>query len=175
MAEIKLYKLNQNNMGIMKYIDNAYRMYIPNDINNHEWQEYQKWLSEGNIPEPAYSLEELYNKKYNEVTQKTELLINGNSFVYNNVNFYTDDIFQRNFLTLLVVKDSLTYPYMIWDGNNFLNIADSNEMLYFCQLAITHIQTIRITGKILRDTLKQQAEETDDEYRTRLETFTDLR
>lgn len=32
--------------------------YIPNDLGNFDWQEYQAWLSAGNISQPAYSLSE---------------------------------------------------------------------------------------------------------------------
>jgi len=35
--------------GIKRLPDNAY---IPNDLENTDWQQYQVWLSEGNTPLP---------------------------------------------------------------------------------------------------------------------------
>jgi hypothetical protein len=38
-----------NNSGIRRLPDNAW---IPNDLENIDWQAYQIWLAEGNTPLP---------------------------------------------------------------------------------------------------------------------------
>ena len=58
---MKLYKLTKSNI-VLKLVNNIYSTSIPNNPTNKDWQEYQNWLSEGNIPNQAESLEELYNR-----------------------------------------------------------------------------------------------------------------
>jgi hypothetical protein len=54
-----MYKLiKQNSMGVlMGHPDNLLRIadnsFIPYDESNKDYQEYLKWLAEGNTPEPA--------------------------------------------------------------------------------------------------------------------------
>lgn len=48
-----MYKLPINQEGVL-YIDTSGAVWsIPNNPDLQMWQDYQKWLSEGNVPEPA--------------------------------------------------------------------------------------------------------------------------
>jgi hypothetical protein len=49
-----MYKLTQLNNGIIRTSDNAW---IPLDPANTDYQEYLKWLAEGNTPLPAEGTE----------------------------------------------------------------------------------------------------------------------
>ena len=45
-----MYKLTKDSNTIQRTTDNAF---IPLDSSNTDYQEYLKWLAEGNTPEPA--------------------------------------------------------------------------------------------------------------------------
>ena len=45
-----MYKLTEENQGVLRLADNAF---IPFDPMNTDYQEYLKWVAEGNQPEPA--------------------------------------------------------------------------------------------------------------------------
>lgn len=45
-----MYQLTDNENCIKRIADNAF---IPNDLANRDWQQYQKWLAEGNTPTAA--------------------------------------------------------------------------------------------------------------------------
>ena len=63
----KHYKLH----GTDGYIQDMLTMaVIPNNPQNKDWQKYQKWLSEGNIPDPWKTKEELEKEKYNILIQQ---------------------------------------------------------------------------------------------------------
>ena len=45
-----MYKLMQKESGVQRLADNTF---IPFDPDNTDYQQYLKWLEEGNTPEPA--------------------------------------------------------------------------------------------------------------------------
>ena len=55
-----MYRLTES--GVLKIDEN---MYIPNDLFNHDWQEYLRWVASGNTPEPIPGPTEEEIMRYN--------------------------------------------------------------------------------------------------------------
>ena len=49
-----MYQLTKENKGVYRLSDNAFIPFVPD---NTDYQEYLKWVSEGNTPEPAEGTE----------------------------------------------------------------------------------------------------------------------
>jgi hypothetical protein len=47
------YKLVNNHLGVLVWIDRSDGICIPIDPDNTDYQAYLAWLAEGNVPEPA--------------------------------------------------------------------------------------------------------------------------
>ena len=80
---------------------------------------------------------------------------------YKGVRFWTDQIAQQNYTGLYVKRDSplITYPYTVWDGTGSVSISGSDEMDLFCSNVMAHVQTQRVYGKQLRDSLNEMTAE----------------
>lgn len=65
-----MYKLKSN--GIIRLLDNVN---IPNDPKNRDWRKYQKWLAEGNKPEPEFTKTELAAKKISDIKMKESEIV----------------------------------------------------------------------------------------------------
>jgi hypothetical protein len=98
------------------------------------------------------TLENALQTRYNEVTARTEELIDA-GIEYQNVVFHCDLIAQQNFTVLFMQKNELSYPYEIWDGNNSVQIQNADEMSDFCLQIMAFVESIRHNGKVLRDSL----------------------
>ena len=53
MITYKLHKFNEKIVSVTKFIDNKFSLAIPFALDNTDYQEYLKWLEEGNTPLPA--------------------------------------------------------------------------------------------------------------------------
>lgn len=92
-------------------------------------------------------------KTYEDINSKTEELIN-NGIEYKGTRFWCDQTAQQNYTGLWLKRDSeVTYPYTIWDGTGSVQITGSDEMDVFCTNLMKHVETQRVTGKTIRDTV----------------------
>jgi len=48
-----MYKLSSNGYHVIKNYDTPIRLVIPFDPDNTDYQQYLKWVAEGNTPQPA--------------------------------------------------------------------------------------------------------------------------
>jgi len=110
--------------------------------------------SETNISELSGAQDLLEAIQWTNVNTKTEELINY-GIEYEGVRFWTNQEAQQNYTGLYIKKDSplVTYPYTIWDGTGSVEITGSNQMDEFCSLVMIHVQTERVTGKTIRESL----------------------
>lgn len=112
------------------------------------------FLAAGGVIEDAYIKEELYARRYQEVTDKTSRIIDGSGFVYGGVAFHTDMVAQMNFSGLFAVRAGLLYTYTVWDGEGSVGITGPEEMERFCMGFMAYIEAVRKEGKTIRDSLK---------------------
>ena len=68
--------------------------------------------------------------------------------------FHTDITAQLNFTALFQVRSGLEYPYVVWDGDGSVVFDNEADLMDFCMGLLRHVETIRRTGKAIRDSLK---------------------
>ena len=69
------YRLLLDNDGIKKKTNGEWNTWIPNDMGNRHWREYQDWLAKGNTPEPV-PVEHIRSKKLSEIRGAAETALN---------------------------------------------------------------------------------------------------
>ncbi len=109
---------------------------------------------ESNLTELSGAKTLLQSKVYDNINSRTAELIDY-GIVYKDVRFWCNQEAQQNYTGLYVKKDSalVTYPYTVWDGTGSVSISASDEMDLFCSNVMTHVQTQRVYGRMLRDSL----------------------
>ena len=136
LGVITMYKLFDN--GI-KRSDGCI---IPAVLGNRDWQKYQLWLAEGNLPEPEFTPEEEKENSSQSVTNQYKI------------------IRDKSVLALTVIVDTLTF-----DANERSQLRMATRIA-----SMTMIETARwklhdnswalVTGSQLKKVLKLAAEET---------------
>jgi hypothetical protein len=118
---------------------------------------YHKLNNSGNWITDTTSANKLkvINKLKKHFNKETETLIEASKITFSNSNgsieIYLDKTTQQNYTALLIMKDLLSYPYEIWEGDNSLDIGSSNEMVMVCSQIMTGVEELRKSRKKIRD------------------------
>ncbi len=94
------YKLSDNGV-----FDKENNMYIPNAPGNRHWREYQEWLSQGNVPEQQYDLQNLKTIKTNEINHKRKKFIDSGIECLG-YTWDSDDISRNNLIGTLLAYNA---------------------------------------------------------------------
>lgn len=151
---IKRVVYNRSNGQILKFLPtNKTTSYISNDFDLYVEVEGNEAL----LSNISGLKELLLEKVKTNINKKTEDLID-NGFEYQGINFRTDQIAQQNFTGLFNVKEMLSYPYTIWDGDESLDVPSEAELANFCITVLQFVESKRQEGKALRDNLSSLSE-----------------
>jgi hypothetical protein len=55
--------------------------FIPNDDANYDWIAYKEWLSNGNVPDPEFTEQELKDKAYEKLRLERDVILNRTDFM----------------------------------------------------------------------------------------------
>jgi len=100
-------------------------------------------------------LQILKNIRYEEIDDKTdEILAYG--FIYELIRFKMRLEDQANYTGLLVMRDCITYPYVMGTAEvgEYYNITSALEMLSFCGTACHYKQLVTNSGWVLKNQVK---------------------
>lgn len=97
---------------------------------------------------------ELINELKSIFNRQTEELIVNTLITYTNdngtINLVTDKITQQNFMALYLIREQLSYPYLIWEGDENLEIS-KEDLELICNQLFSTVETIRHNRKLMRD------------------------
>lgn len=151
-----IYKKHKTEDGelIAYYVNGKFQKYV-----NPDKPAYLEWLKKHKPevvdykkPKVTVSTEELRNKIYSAINKKTsEKILAG--IKIKNVNFKLDDRRQADFQALYLRKDDLTYPFLIWEGMQEVEINSADEMSDICESIFDFIYTQRYAGKQLKNSV----------------------
>ena len=150
-----MYEIIYNSQGEKKGIKKG-NLFIPISEDNRHYKQYLIDVENGvevidNPPSTADILAVKKEQKINEIDNKTSQLIES-GFTWNNILFSFSKNAQLNWLGLLNIKSTLTYPYEIGkkEGGSY-NIQDGTEMDYFLNSAIVHKESHIATGRAMQN------------------------
>ncbi len=119
---MSLYRLTQQS-SIIRTSDNTV---IPNDPANSDYQQYQLWLSQGNVPDPV-PLSDLANNQIQIIKNSYNQAISNNVTYTNSVGTfeYQTDVNSRNNILSTITGFSLANtvpPNFYWRSANNVNV-----------------------------------------------------
>jgi len=85
--------------------------YIPNDSANSDWLTYQKWLAEGNTPDPEYTLDQRKDMRKGDLMSVMMRYMEGD--ISYNDKIYSSSGEERNCINTLIAsgdRGELTFP-----------------------------------------------------------------
>ena len=97
-----IYKSAQG--GVVRLMDNAF---IPGDMANRDWREYQDWLAAGNRPAPAHSVTEAKVTKWEAIKAERDRLTEFGGYKVGGKWFHSDQKSRSQQLGLVLLDSNI--------------------------------------------------------------------
>lgn len=104
-----------------------------------------------NVIDGEFELDYLKSEMYNQIDQKTDKLTYVDLFEYNGYYFKTESQDLINWMALLLMKDSLTFPFTTRANEEMFIFQSVNDLLNFAGILFTRVHTLFSQGWTLKD------------------------
>lgn len=168
-ADYRLFPLWETATGKSANHDDVTAYFINNATLPSQWTNIMPPCDCATFADGSWSIDHdrLYQAKYDMVTSNTSALIESGYFDYKDqagevlISVSTDTINQGRFnaKAFMCSLGQLSFPFIIWDGNDDYSFATAEEFMSFCGVYGAYIESIARTGKLLRDTLLTMSDE----------------
>ena len=121
-----------------RVVDNDTNSVIPNDPDNSDWQLYQEWLAEPNVPDPYQTLQELKDAKKIEINEWRNEDLATLQVTYNTVTYDADPTSRSNLDgTITAINAGVSVP----DPLTWRDSSNTNQSL-------SHTDLIALSGEM---------------------------
>lgn len=133
------YKLQQNGV-----LDTETGAHIPDDSANRHWQEYQVWLAVPNVPDPEFTLQEMKDRKKDEINGWRDSALTALTVDHGGNTFDADKLARENLTsTLTAIQAGVAVPDPLdWrDATDVTRSLAHTDLTTICGLMFSAVDT----------------------------------